>query len=95
MRCAAKSCSRKHHRADLRNLSKFEDAQTSMDSSAPPSFLCPISQEIMRDPVTCADGHSYERASIERWLDTHNTSQKLGRSFPTRRSPPTTRCGTR
>ena len=53
-----------------------------MDSSAPPSFLCPITQEIMRDPVTCADGHSYERASIERWLATHNTSPKTGAELP-------------
>ena len=44
-----------------------------MDSSALPSFLCPIGREIMRDPVTCADGHSYERDNIERWLATHNT----------------------
>jgi serine/threonine protein kinase len=53
-----------------------------MDSSAPPSFLCPINQEIMRDPVTCADGHSYERASIELWLATHNTSPKTGAQLP-------------
>jgi hypothetical protein len=32
----------------------------------------------MRDPVTCADGHSYVRASIELWLATHNTSPKTG-----------------
>ena len=53
-----------------------------MDSSAPPSFLCPITQEIMREPVTCADGHSYERASIELWLATHNTSPKTGAQLP-------------
>ncbi len=45
---------------------------------APPSFLCPINVEIMRDPVTCANGHSYERSSIEHWLATHNTSPKTG-----------------
>eukprot|EP00900_Chrysochromulina_parva_P014236 jgi/Chrpa1/22813/Chrysochromulina_OHIO_Genome00009326-RA len=42
-------------------------------SSVPLSFLCPMSSEIMRDPVTCADGHSYERTEIERWLSTHST----------------------
>jgi hypothetical protein len=32
-------------------------------SSAPPlpSFMCPIGHEIMCDPVSCADGHSYEQ----------------------------------
>ena len=36
--------------------------------------ICPITQEVMNDPVICADGHSYERASVEMWLLSHNTS---------------------
>lgn len=32
------------------------------------SFKCPITQEPMRDPVTTADGQSYERASIAAWF---------------------------
>ena len=31
-------------------------------------FVCPISGELMRDPVVAADGNSYERESIQRWL---------------------------
>ena len=31
-------------------------------------FICPISLEIMEDPVITADGSSYERASIEVWF---------------------------
>lgn len=31
------------------------------------SFLCPITQEVMTDPVMTEDGHSYERDAIERW----------------------------
>jgi len=53
-----------------------------MDDAAFPSFLCPIGREIMRDPVNCADGHSYERASIERWLATNNTSPRTGAQLP-------------
>ena len=34
----------------------------------PDAFLCPITFEIMTDPVICADGHSYERKAIEDWL---------------------------
>ena len=45
-----------------------------MDASAPPSFLCPIGRELMRDPVVCADGHSYDRVHIQQWLASHNTS---------------------
>ena len=32
-----------------------------MDTS---DFLCPISREIMQDPVIAADGHTYEREMI-------------------------------
>ena len=53
-----------------------------MDNAAFPSFLCPIGRELMRDPVNCADGHSYERASIERWLATKSTSPRTGAQLP-------------
>ena len=29
---------------------------------------CPISQQFMADPVIAADGHTYERSSIESWF---------------------------
>ena len=32
------------------------------------AFLCPITQDFMRDPVVTADGQTYEREAIERWL---------------------------
>jgi len=37
-------------------------------------FICPITQELMEDPVVAADGHSYERKAIEGWFSSHNTS---------------------
>ena len=30
----------------------------------PDEFLCPITLEIMKDPVLCEDGHTYERTAI-------------------------------
>jgi len=36
------------------------------------------SQKVMRDPVLCADGHSYERAAIAAWVDEHGTSPLTG-----------------
>lgn len=38
------------------------------DSAIPDDYLCPITQEIMRDPVTCSDGHNYEKSAIEEWF---------------------------
>ena len=32
------------------------------------SFNCPISHEIMNDPVICTDGQTYNRSSIENWF---------------------------
>lgn len=35
-------------------------------------FICPITQEIMDDPVIAVDGHTYDRIAIEEWF-THKT----------------------
>jgi len=48
----------------------------------PDGYVCPISHDIMHDPVICADGHSYERVNIERWLTKHNTSPRTGLQLP-------------
>ncbi|KAF0934049.1 hypothetical protein E2562_022726 [Oryza meyeriana var. granulata] len=37
-------------------------------AEVPSYFLCPISLEIMRDPVALATGITYDRGSIEKWL---------------------------
>lgn len=37
-------------------------------ASAPDSYVCPLSRELMQDPVQTADGHTYERSWIESWL---------------------------
>ncbi|KAK9156868.1 hypothetical protein Scep_003442 [Stephania cephalantha] len=42
----------------------------------PPYFLCPISLEIMRDPVTLSTGITYDRESIERWMFSNKTKRK-------------------
>ena len=39
-------------------------------------LICPITQEIMVDPVIAADGISYERKEITQWLASKNTSPK-------------------
>jgi hypothetical protein len=39
-----------------------------------PDWLCPITQDLMRDPVIAADGTCYEREAIETWFAHHDTS---------------------
>jgi len=45
-----------------------------MQDKIPDEFFCPISAEIMIDPVMIEDGHTYERDSIEAWFEKHDTS---------------------
>ncbi len=40
----------------------------------PDSFRCPINMTIMRNPVICADGHSYEKRAIQEWFRKSNKS---------------------
>ena len=47
----------------------------------PADFICPITTEVMSDPVMAADGHSYERKQIERWLATKSTSPMTGEAL--------------
>ena len=44
----------------------------------PDDFICPITAEIMTDPVSTSDGFTYERAAITEWLRTKETSPKTG-----------------
>ena len=38
------------------------------DEEIPEEFICPITQDVMRNPVLCSDGYIYEKAAIEEWL---------------------------
>mmetsp|Transcript_26567 Transcript_26567/g.36537 ORF Transcript_26567/g.36537 Transcript_26567/m.36537 type:complete len:282 (+) Transcript_26567:330-1175(+) len=42
-------------------------------SSVPKHLICPLTQEIMVDPVITANGQTYERAYIEKWFKRHAT----------------------
>lgn len=40
--------------------------------TAPASFFCPVSMELMSDPVIVATGHTYDRVCIQRWIEQSN-----------------------
>lgn len=63
---------------DLEKLSLSAMASVEKPGSpiVPNDFRCPISLELMKDPVIVATGQTYERASIERWLEGHRTCPK-------------------
>ena len=72
-----------HHVAPLTTADK--DVPAVSPSTAPPTaqvlapewedmLCCPISMEIMHDPVTARDGFTYERRHIEDWIRLKHTS---------------------
>jgi len=56
-------------------------------SEIPDDMLCPISHEIMQDPVMAMDGHTYERSRIEEWFRSHNTSPMTREAISTQLLP--------
>ena len=46
-------------------------------SPADEYLLCPISHEVMTEPVVAGDGHTYERKNIEEWLRRSNAVSPL------------------
>lgn len=46
----------------------------------PYHFRCPVSLELMRDPVTVCTGQTYDRGSIESWVATGNTTCPVTRA---------------
>ena len=53
-----------------------------LQSIAPPrELICPITQELLKDPVVAADGHTYERSSLLRWFGMGRTRSPVTNSF--------------
>ncbi|CAL9120336.1 unnamed protein product [Musa textilis] len=48
-----------------------------VEAELPEDFRCPISMEVMTDPVILSSGHTFDRASIQRWLDSGNRTCPL------------------
>ena len=51
---------------------------TDFDEEPPFEFLCPITNQMMSDPVTADDGNTYERNAIRSWLRHNPTSPMTG-----------------
>ena len=52
-----------------------ESGDSDKESSSPPrAFLCPITRDVMYEPVLDGEGNTYERSALLIWLSEHNTS---------------------
>ncbi|KAK9827654.1 hypothetical protein WJX81_004095 [Elliptochloris bilobata] len=52
------------------------------DDDAIDCLACPITHEVLREPVVAADGWTYERSAIEMWLQSHDTSPMTNDRMP-------------
>ncbi|KAJ0973335.1 hypothetical protein J5N97_021294 [Dioscorea zingiberensis] len=52
----------------------MEKRDQGLKLNVPSLFRCPISLEVMRSPVSLCTGVTYDRASIQQWLDSGNTT---------------------
>ena len=51
-------------------------------------YRCPVTLEVMHDPVTTCDGMTYERIAITEWLVHHSTSPLTGAPLSSRTLTP-------
>ncbi|KAI4354218.1 hypothetical protein L6164_003106 [Bauhinia variegata] len=56
----------------LRKRSSSMSLKLPKTVTCPEEFKCPLSKELMRDPVIVASGMTYDRAFIQQWLRTGN-----------------------
>ncbi|XP_010451933.1 PREDICTED: U-box domain-containing protein 16 [Camelina sativa] len=57
----------------------FRRHKSLSDANIPADFRCPITLELMRDPVVISTGQTYDRESIDLWIQSgHSTCPKTG-----------------
>eukprot|EP00943_MAST-04B_sp_MAST-4B-sp1_P009060 g9060.t1 len=62
----------------LKKLKEDSVKLKALEKLAREDFCCPISHEIMQDPVVCCDGYTYDRKNIEEWWQVSNLSPMTG-----------------
>ncbi|XP_004499631.1 U-box domain-containing protein 35-like isoform X2 [Cicer arietinum] len=53
-----------------------------LKSRPPNHFICPILQDVMDDPCVAADGYTYDRNAIEKWLEENGKSPMTNMALP-------------
>ena len=59
-------------------------AAAAESDEVPNEYLCPITMDIMRDPVIAMDGHTYDRKAISSWLTKSQKSPKTNTLLPSK-----------
>uniref|UniRef100_A0A8C3KXN0 WD repeat, SAM and U-box domain-containing protein 1 n=1 Tax=Chrysolophus pictus TaxID=9089 RepID=A0A8C3KXN0_CHRPC len=61
----------------LQKIEELRIKTVSVSLAVPDEFLCPITRELMKDPVIAADGYSYEKEAIENWISNKRRSSPM------------------
>ena len=70
----------------LKLVTARKSAATTLPQEQPPSeYTCPISHELMVDPVCTASGQTYERDAISQWLRTKQTDPTSNARLPNKK----------
>ncbi|UJR16374.1 hypothetical protein I4U23_003277 [Adineta vaga] len=74
------------HKLFVQQISTKKNEQNSKSADTdqatiPNEFLCPITHELMTDPVCVCDGYTYERKAIEEWITKKQTSPMMNISI--------------
>lgn len=73
----------KKKRKDLAFFNIIEEDDKIKKNIIPDEFICPLSNELMKDPVLIYDGTVYERSEIIKWYENNDNhplnSKKVGK----------------
>jgi len=58
----------------LNQKEKFKEKFKELSEMQEEMLICPISQELIEDPILCEDGYIYERSAISKWWNRSKTS---------------------
>jgi hypothetical protein len=65
--------------AEKERQRREDEGRKQVAIEVPDEFICPMTLDVMLDPVSCSDGHTYEHKEIEKWFSLGNiTSPKTG-----------------
>ncbi|XP_004307786.1 PREDICTED: U-box domain-containing protein 35-like [Fragaria vesca subsp. vesca] len=62
---------------------KARDSAPTVQCLPPPNhFVCPILKDVMNEPCVAADGYTYDRRAIEKWLEENDNSPMTNLALP-------------
>ncbi|KAJ9539767.1 hypothetical protein OSB04_026273 [Centaurea solstitialis] len=69
----------------LKEVAEEAERRSAVARTTPPNhFVCPIMKDVMVDPCVAADGYSYDRRAMEKWLEESDNSPMTNLPLPSR-----------